>query len=287
YRRRRRLEDEERIGAGVLQLEDLRAQIWRPDVVGLLVDDHFARFRPQPLGQTVEVILSIIIILIDHTDLGIRRILHDVLRVNERLALIDWLPTERVGEFLEFSGERCRSRRDKYLRHFLAVQVIADRSLGLRAETAERNKYLVLLDELLGQRHGLCGGVRVWCSARWVSPGVNPPVCGSGGVGVPSARARGAGGGGGGPPPRPPPIPIAQQTRHSTARHSQHHQQQDALDGARCGVGQVLAERQQQLLRVDGQKLGEQTTDQRAADGADATYHRADEQRNRKLERKR
>ena len=67
-------EDEERVRAGVLELQDLRVEVRRADVVGLLVDDHLGRFVAQSLGQAVEVVLAVIVILIDDADLGIRRV---------------------------------------------------------------------------------------------------------------------------------------------------------------------------------------------------------------------
>src|SRR5919199_4032011 len=71
------------------------------------------------------------------------------------------------------------------------------------------------------------------------------------------------------------PVRVAEEPRHAPARDSQYHQQQQPLNGPRRGIGQVLANGQQQLLGVDRQKLHKQTADQRPTDRADAAHHGA------------
>ncbi len=52
---------------------------------------------------------------------------------------------------------------------------------------------------------------------------------------------------------------------------------------ARRRVGELLADRQQHLLRVDRQELGQQPADQRSSNGADTTDDCSDEQPDREL----
>ena len=53
-----------------------------------------------------------------------------------------------------------------------------------------------------------------------------------------------------------------------------------------CCVGELLAYRQQHLLRIDRQELGQQPADQRSSNGADTTHDCSDEQPDRQLKRK-
>ena len=128
--------------------------VGRRDVVAFLVHDHRG-VRPQPVGQALQVVQAVVVILVKHADLRAGVVLQHISGVDARFALVRRLPAERplVGVVVLVEG-RC-ARGDEELRDLFAVQVVANRGLGLGAQTAEHRKDLVLLHELLGQGHRL------------------------------------------------------------------------------------------------------------------------------------
>ncbi len=74
----RRREDEYRIRAAALERRDLRLHVGIGRLVADRLDDQI-RFRAKPFVETVEIVLTVIVILIDDADLRIGIVLQQVL----------------------------------------------------------------------------------------------------------------------------------------------------------------------------------------------------------------
>ena len=150
----RRGDVEEHVGAGRLQLDDMRIDGRLRGFVAFLGNDHRGRLGAEPVLQALDVIFAVIVVLIEHGDLGVRLFLENVLGVDLGLALVVGLPAHGPGKVLgivPLGG----AGGDEQLRHLLGVQVFLDRRVRWRAERIENEQNLVALDQLAGLLDGL------------------------------------------------------------------------------------------------------------------------------------
>ena len=137
---------DENIDAFRLHIDDLRVDGRIGGLVGSLDRDHRFLFA-EPVLQALQIVLTKIVVLIEHPDLAVGLLLQEVGRVDAALALVIGLPADRPGVALRIVPFR-RAGRDEKLRHLLLVHILPDRAVGRRAERADRAEHLVLLDEL-------------------------------------------------------------------------------------------------------------------------------------------
>ena len=78
----RRCDVEEHVGVQRLQLDDVRIDGRLCDLEAFLDDDHRRRLGAETVFQAFQIILAVIIVLIEHGDLGVRLLLQDILRVD-------------------------------------------------------------------------------------------------------------------------------------------------------------------------------------------------------------
>ena len=116
-------------------------------LVSVLGYDHRRGLVAEPILETFEIVLSVIVVLVEDGDPGVRLFLQDILRVDPCLALIVGLPAHGPREVLRIIPFG-RTGRDEQLRHLLGVHVLLDGSVGWRAERVEDQEHLIALDQL-------------------------------------------------------------------------------------------------------------------------------------------
>src|SRR5207302_3447203 len=84
-------EHEQRVRTRCLDLGQLRGHARRGDVVALFVNDQRGA-RAEPVGQAFQIVLAVVVVLVQHTDLGVFVVGEYVLGVDVRLTLVGWLP---------------------------------------------------------------------------------------------------------------------------------------------------------------------------------------------------
>ena len=117
-------------------------------------NDHFRGFVAESGAQPIEIILAVIVVLIEHGDLGIRQVLEDVIRVDVRFDAVAWQPhhgPRKVLGIVPLVG----AGGNEQLRHLVFVQIVVDRHVRWRAERTKQHEYLVLLDQLAHLLHSL------------------------------------------------------------------------------------------------------------------------------------
>ena len=145
---------QQRVGAGVLQRDQLAVdrRVGGLEVLG--VDDHRLGLVTQCCGQPVQHVLAEIVVLVEHGDPGVGFALQDMCGIERGLGLQVGLPAHRPGEvsrIVEGGG----TGGDEELRHLLLVEVAADRHVERRAQHVEHRGDLVALDQLAGILHHL------------------------------------------------------------------------------------------------------------------------------------
>ncbi|MGX0994111.1 hypothetical protein AB7M38_001403 [Bradyrhizobium diazoefficiens] len=143
FRRRPREED---IRAGIMQRDDLRVDRGIADLIGLVGDDH-AGLVAEPVLQTLELVLAGVVVLPEHRDLAVRKVIADVFGVDPALALVIRLEAHRPGK-VPGIAELGAAGRDEELRHLLGVHIFHDRGVRGCAERLEDQQNLVALDQL-------------------------------------------------------------------------------------------------------------------------------------------
>ena len=139
--------DEDRVGAAALQRHDLRIHGRIGGFVGLRGHDHLIGVSAETVAQPVEIVLAEIVVLVEHRDLCIRQIFEDVGGVDVPLGAVARQPAHRPRKMLRIVP-LVGAGGDEELRHLVVVQVGVDGYVGRRAERAEHQQYLVLLDQL-------------------------------------------------------------------------------------------------------------------------------------------
>ena len=144
---------QQNVGAAGLQRRDLGVDGRIRGFVRLRSDDHLAGFVAEPCAHTVDVILAEIVVLIEHGDLRVRQIVEDVTGEDARFRAVTWLPAH--GPRIAFGiVPLVGAGADEKLRHFVVVEVAANRQIRRRAERLEHHQHLVFFDQLA---HGLDG----------------------------------------------------------------------------------------------------------------------------------
>src|SRR3984893_11249949 len=154
----RRCDVEEDIGAGGFQADDLG------------IDGGIGRFIRQ-LGdnldlvadrilQTLDVVLTVVVVLIEDRDLAIGMVLQDIFAVDAAFALVVRLPAHGPGEVHRIAESR-RAGGDEKLRHLFAVHITRDRRVVGGPQAVEDKQHFVALDELPRLLDGLRRAVAV------------------------------------------------------------------------------------------------------------------------------
>ena len=139
---------EEDVGAGIVQRHDLRIDAGIADLVGLVGDDH-ADLVAEAVLQALELVLAGVVVLPEHRDLAVRKLVPDVGGVDPALALVVGLKTHRPRKILGIA-ELGAAGGDEQLRHLLGVHVFHDRRIRRRAERLEDQQHLVAFHQLAG-----------------------------------------------------------------------------------------------------------------------------------------
>ena len=105
--------------------------------------------------ERIQVVGPVGVVLVEDADLRLLDMVVDELGVDLRLARVVGLPADRPRVLLGLLRPVVRAGRDQHLRHLLLVQVPARRDDRSRSQAAEVREDLVLLDELLRERHRL------------------------------------------------------------------------------------------------------------------------------------
>ena len=143
----RRGDVDEHVGAGRLQLDDVGVDGRFGDFVAFLQDDHRCRLGAESVLEALQVVLTVIVVLVEDPDLGVRLLLQNVLGVDLRFALVVGLPAHRPGKVLRIvplGG----TGGDEQLRHLLAVEVFLNRRVRRGAERIEDDQDFVAFDQL-------------------------------------------------------------------------------------------------------------------------------------------
>ena len=109
---------------------------------------------PKPAWKPSQVVLTRIVVLVEHGHLGVGMVGHDVLGVDRRLGGVVGLPAHGPRELLGHAPLR-RAGGDEELRHLLLVQVLLHHRVGRRAEQLVDREDLVVLDQLAHHLDGL------------------------------------------------------------------------------------------------------------------------------------
>ena len=156
----RRGVDQQHVGIERLQLDDVAVDGRLGDFIGFLGDDHRGAFLAEAVLGALQVVFAEVVVLIKDRHLGVRLLLHDVLDVDLRLALVRRLPADRPRERLRIVP-LAGAGGDEQLRHLLGVEILLDRRIGGRAERVEHRQHFIALDQLAHLLHRLRGRVGV------------------------------------------------------------------------------------------------------------------------------
>ena len=117
-------------------------------------------FLAQAFLEAAEIVAAVVVVLVQHADLGVLDVGQDVLGVDHRLGVVVGLEAHGPREVLGIAPLR-RAGGDVELRHLLLVHVLVDRRVARRAERLEEREDLVLLDELADHFHRLGRAITV------------------------------------------------------------------------------------------------------------------------------
>ena len=137
---------DEHVGTSGFELDDVVVDGGFGGFKAFLGDDHRGGLGAEPVFEALEVVLAVIVVLIQHRDLGVRLLLQEVFGVDPGLALIVRLPSHGPGKILgviPLGG----AGRDEQLRHFLRIHVFVDRRVWRGAERIENQQHLIALDQ--------------------------------------------------------------------------------------------------------------------------------------------
>src|SRR3954454_4665425 len=141
--------DGERVRAARLQLRDLGLHVGCRGVVADGLHDHRARLRTEPLAETGEHVLAVVVALVEDGDLRLLPVGgQDVLRVEPTLEGVRRQVADRPRVLRVVTAEGRRTRRGENGRHAGRVRVVADRQVPVRADDGEQREDVVLLDQL-------------------------------------------------------------------------------------------------------------------------------------------
>ena len=132
----RRCDIDEHVGAARLQLDDMAVDGRLGGLIAFFGNDHRCGLGAEPIRETLQIVLAVIVILIEHRDLRVRLLLEDIFGVDLGFALVARLPSHGPGKVLgivPFGG----AGGDEELRHLLRVHVFLDCRVGRRPQRIE------------------------------------------------------------------------------------------------------------------------------------------------------
>src|SRR6266436_5482576 len=150
---------DEDVGAGGFQLDDV-VVYGRLGRLVTFFSDHHRGLGAEPVLQALDVVFAEIVVLIEDRDFAVGLLLHQILRVNPRFALVAGLPAHgpwKILGIVPFGG----AGGDEQLRNLLGVQILLDRRIRRRAKGIEDQQYLVAFHELARLLDGLRRAVAV------------------------------------------------------------------------------------------------------------------------------
>src|SRR6185437_7379971 len=114
-------------------------------LVGLVGDDHVG-LAAETIAQSLDLILASVIVLPEHRDLGIWKVVQNVSGVDASLALIVGLPAHGPWKVFGVPPFGCAGRHEE-LGYLLDVHVFVDRRIGWRSEGLKDQQHAVVFDE--------------------------------------------------------------------------------------------------------------------------------------------
>src|SRR5215831_9240120 len=88
------------VSARGFEVDDLRIDGRVGCLVCRLQDDHRTRLFAEPVFEAFQIVFAVIVVLVQHTDLGVGVLVENVAGVDPRLALISRLKPDRPREML-------------------------------------------------------------------------------------------------------------------------------------------------------------------------------------------
>ena len=140
---------EEHISTRGFQFDHLAVDRGISDLIGQLLDDHGLGFVAQSVKESLEVVLTVVVILIKDGDLCIGLGLKQMLSVDQRLALVVRLPSHGPGEVLRIAPLGRASGHEE-LRHLLLVHVLVDRRVRRRSQHTDGGQNFFFFGQLAG-----------------------------------------------------------------------------------------------------------------------------------------
>src|SRR3954464_14040575 len=107
----------------------------------------FAALRPEAVPQSLDVVFSEVVVLIQNGDLGVGMVGENESGVDMRFGLVVGVKGDGPWEILWVGEARCTGRGQK-LRHFFVVEIFLNRGIGWRADDLEGGENFIALDQL-------------------------------------------------------------------------------------------------------------------------------------------
>ena len=137
---------DEYVGIERLHLDDVRVDGRLGHLIGVFGNDHRRSLVAEAILQAFEIILSVVVVLVEDGDLGVRLFLQNIPRVDPCLVLIVGRPTYSPREVLRIIPFG-RAGLHEQLRHLLRVHIFLNGGVGRRAKRAEDEENLVALNQ--------------------------------------------------------------------------------------------------------------------------------------------
>ena len=147
-------DDEECVGPRPPKGHDLGIDCFGPGFIRGCFDNHSGVIGAESHFQPNHIIPAEAVVLVEHSDPGVRLRCEHMLAENCRLGLITWLPSYRPGKAL-LVAEHFGAARHEKLRHLVEVEVGSDRPVGPSAQTVENDGDPLMLHQSAGLLEGL------------------------------------------------------------------------------------------------------------------------------------
>jgi hypothetical protein len=100
----------------------------------------------EPVLEALEVVLAVVVVLVQDTDLRVRHVLQQVAGIDDTLRVVTRLVSHRPREVRRIVPLRGAGGQEQ-VRHLLLVHVLVDGGVARRSERVDERRHLVLLDE--------------------------------------------------------------------------------------------------------------------------------------------